>query len=82
MAGDDPAEAVLGQCGDMIRHFHVSEPHLVGLGSPSVDHGRVGEALCKAGYQGWVSIEMRRVRDPLNLIGEAVGRVSACYDVA
>src|SRR5208282_746853 len=57
LAGDDPAEAVLA-CAGILRHFHVSEPHLVGLSNPAVDHRRVGEALKEAGYRGWVSIEM------------------------
>jgi sugar phosphate isomerase/epimerase len=78
MAGDDPAEAVLA-CAGMIRHFHVSEPHLVGLSRPVVDHHRIGEALHRAGYYGWISIEMRRADHPLECIGEAVRRVSLCY---
>ena len=78
MAGDDPAEAVRA-CGDMIRHFHVSEPNLVDLHDPVVDHRRVGEALRQVGYRRWVSIEMRRADDPLRSLGEALSLVSACY---
>jgi D-psicose/D-tagatose/L-ribulose 3-epimerase len=78
LAGDDPAEAVLA-CKGMIRHFHVSEPHLVDLGHPAIDHRRVGEALLEAEYPGWISIEMRRSDDPLRSIGDAVHLVSACY---
>jgi D-psicose/D-tagatose/L-ribulose 3-epimerase len=81
LAGDDPAEAVLA-CAGIFRHFHVSEPHLVGLSNPAVDHRRVGEALKKAGYRGWVSIEMRRADDPLNRIAEALDRVSDYYGAA
>jgi sugar phosphate isomerase/epimerase len=78
LAGDDPAEAVL-ECAGLFRHFHVSEPHLVGLQKPAIDHRRVGKALEKAGYGGWISIEMRRADLPLDQIGAAVDRVSDCY---
>jgi D-psicose/D-tagatose/L-ribulose 3-epimerase len=78
LAGDDPAEAVRA-CQGTIRHFHVSEPHLVDLGQPAIDHRRVGEALREADYQGWISIEMRRADDPLRGIAEAVRLVTACY---
>jgi D-psicose/D-tagatose/L-ribulose 3-epimerase len=78
LAGDDPAEAVLA-CAGLIRHFHVSEPHLAALSAPVVDHRRAGEALHKAGYEGWISIEMRRADQPLDRIDEAVERVSTLY---
>ncbi len=78
LAGDDPAEAVLA-CSGMTRHFHVSEPHLGDLSKPVVDHRRVGEALRKAGYSGWISIEMRRTEHPLECIATAMRYVSSCY---
>ena len=78
MAGDDPAEAVLA-CTGVIRHFHVSEPNLIDLSNPVVDHRRVGESLHKVGYQGWISIEMRRSKHPLECVSTAVRQVSLCY---
>ena len=78
LAGDDPAEAVLA-CAGMTRHFHVSEPHLSDLSKPVIDHRRVGEALQKAGYGGWISIEMRRTENPLECVATAVRHVSSCY---
>jgi len=78
LAGDDPAEAVI-VCNDMIRHFHVSEPHLSGFDRTVIDHARIGEALRQIDYSGWVSIEMRRPAAPLAQISEAVRRVSAWY---
>ena len=78
LAGDDPVEAVLA-CKGITRHFHVSEPHLVDLSKPAIDHRRVGSALCQTGYTGWVSIEMRRASHPLQSISQAVSHVSECY---
>jgi sugar phosphate isomerase/epimerase len=43
------------------RHFHVSEIDLVPVGSGTVDHARLGRLLRHAEYDGWVSIEMKRV---------------------
>jgi sugar phosphate isomerase/epimerase len=78
VAGDDPAEAVMA-CAGILQHFHVSEPHLVGLGKPAVHHRQVGKALAQSGYRGWISIEMRRGEHPLEQIGEAVDRVRDWY---
>ena len=79
VAGDDPVQAVRA-CEGLIRHFHVSEPHLVDLRRPLIDHRRVGEALRQIEYQGWVSLEMRRpAEDPLVRIGESVAHLKACY---
>ena len=78
VAGDDPCEAVL-ECRGMIRHFHVSEPHLADFSAPVIDHARVGEALRRFDYRGWISIEMRRPGEPLARIAEAVEKVSTYY---
>ncbi len=78
LAGDDPVEAVRA-CKGITRHFHVSEPHLVDLSKPMVDHRSVGSALCQTGYTGWVSIEMRKASHPLQSIAQAVNLVNECY---
>jgi len=78
MAGDDPAEAI-AQCADITAHFHISEPMLADLSAPQVDHARAGRALIDSGYQGWLSIEMRRSDAPLKSIAEAVDTVLTCY---
>ncbi len=78
LAGDDPVEAVRA-CKGITRHFHVSEPQLVDLSQPTIDHRTVGAALCQTGYTGWVSIEMRRPSHPLQSISQAVNLVNECY---
>jgi len=78
MGGNDPAEAVLA-CAGMIRHFHVSEPHLADLSSPAIDHRRVGDALRSIAYGNWIPLEMRRPDAPPARLAEAVDRVLACY---
>lgn len=44
-----------------LRHFHISEPHLAAIGGGGSDHSGYGETLARIGYQGWTSIEMRRL---------------------
>ena len=43
-----------------LRHFHISEPQLAEIGSGGTEHRAFGESLDRVGYQGWISIEMRR----------------------
>ena len=78
MAGDDPAEAI-ALCADITAHFHISEPMLADLSDPQVDHARAGKALRDSGYQGWLSIEMRRSEHPLQSIEQALDTVLDCY---
>lgn len=78
MAGDDPAEAI-AECADITAHFHISEPMLADLSDPQVDHARAGQALRDSGYQGWLSIEMRRTENPLQSIEQALDTVLDCY---
>jgi sugar phosphate isomerase/epimerase len=55
----EPYEMVLDDCMDTMAHFHISEPQLSLVGEGATDHPRIASHLKKAGYQGWVSIEMR-----------------------
>jgi sugar phosphate isomerase/epimerase len=80
MAGDDAAEAIKTTI-DLINHFHISEPKLSGFSSPQIDHLRIGQALAKAGYAGWVSIEMRRPEIPLQGLADAIKLVKEAYPV-
>ena len=64
------AKAAPGLC-----HFHASEPDLAAIGSGRVDHERFGQALRRAGYKNWVSIEMRASQD-----GPNAGRVRAAIE--
>ncbi len=56
--GEDPTEWIR-VASPMLRHFHVSEPHLAVIGSGGVDHDRFASALRDSGYSGWASVEMR-----------------------
>jgi sugar phosphate isomerase/epimerase len=56
--GERDAEVV--EAARSARHFHISEIDLVPVGSGTVDHQRFGSLLRRAGFRGWVSIEMKR----------------------
>lgn len=73
LAGDEAAREI-ALAAPMLGHFHMSAPDLgpVGPDSP-VDASAALQALRAAGYDGWVSIEMRR--DPVP--EESLRRVSA-----
>jgi sugar phosphate isomerase/epimerase len=61
LTDEGPASA-----GDVrLRHFHVSEPHLVPVGSvnSAAAHARYRRELAAGGYAGWCSIEMRAVEE-------------------
>ena len=57
LADEDPAVAI-AQAAPFVAHVHASEPHLGQL-STIAAHERAASALARAGYSGWVSIEMR-----------------------
>lgn len=42
-----------------LNHFHISEPYLNLIGSDHTPHADIVKALKTAGYQKWVSIEMK-----------------------
>lgn len=51
-------EPVIDQAGSFV-HFHISEPMLEPVVNASLDHAKFHSALTNAGYNGWVSIEMK-----------------------
>lgn len=71
--GEDPGSAV-HIASPRLRHFHISEPRLAPIGSGSSPHEALSNALSRAGYEGWVSIEMRAdmQADPVAHIRKAV----------
>jgi sugar phosphate isomerase/epimerase len=70
MAGDSPEDAVRN--ADIVRHFHLSRPHLQPLDSDKGFVRQVLIALSGAGYAGQATIEMRRdEQDPVGAIGRA-----------
>ena len=63
LGGEDPAAAItLGL--PRLCHFHVSEPQLATVGSGAVDHAHAARCLRSAGYEGYVSVEMRPGSSP------------------
>lgn len=75
----DPPATAIALAGVSLAHFHASEPDLAELGStPSGvgPHEDAARALHERGYDGWVSIEMRRVDDRATSV-ERVRRAAA-----
>ncbi len=78
LEGDDVVTAI-NECAGQIAHFHVSEPNLSDFSKPELDHATIGKALRGTGYEGWVSIEMRKSGNPQKSVKEAVLRVLEWY---
>lgn len=77
--GEDLA-AVLDEHGALLRHFHVGDPGLAPPGSTGADHAPFGEALRRAGYRHYVSIEMRRGDgDSREVVSKSVAYVMRHY---
>jgi sugar phosphate isomerase/epimerase len=77
--GEDFDE-VCHQYAGQYKHFHVGDPGLAPPGSTGVDHAPLGRALRNAGYDGFVSIEMRRGFGPsYEVIRRSVDYVKHCY---
>jgi sugar phosphate isomerase/epimerase len=55
--------AILQQHGELVQHFHVSEPHLGPVGNGDFDHAGLGAQLRASAYGHWVSIEMKPATD-------------------
>jgi sugar phosphate isomerase/epimerase len=73
-------EKLLESGGDLLRHFHVSDPGLAPPGSTGASHAPFGAALREYKYQDYVSIEMRRGIDgSLKTLSESVAVVRHDY---
>ena len=57
MSEEDPATEIEA-AASVLRHVHASEPNLAELGA-AADHAGAAQGLRAAGYDRWVSIEMR-----------------------
>ena len=69
----------LARAVPVLGHVHASEPNLAELGAKA-NHTAAGEALRKAAYQKWVSIEMRSVgADSIAAVERAVTLARRCY---
>lgn len=58
LAGESFADAVAAGAR-LLAHAHASEPNLAPLGTGGIDHAAFAGELRRAGYSGWVSVEMR-----------------------
>ena len=63
LAGDEPGAAV-SRALPWLCHVHLSEPDLVPIGTGGVDQQAMADALRQAGYERWVSLEMRPLTGP------------------
>ena len=68
LEGED-LPGVWGDVGSLVRHFHISEPHLGNFCSPQVPHRANLDWLSSHHYAGWCSVEMRETCLPLSLVG-------------
>lgn len=57
---DEAIESVVAANLDLIAHVHASEPMLDPLSAAWPGHKRLAAALKNGGYEGWVSLEMKR----------------------
>lgn len=83
---NEPSSTLATLPPGMPAHFHASEAHLAPLGSapegsPSAPHPDLAAALRKRGYEGWVSLEMRRPEgpDPVEILAASVARLGTWY---
>jgi len=55
----EPTAEVIAAAAPVLGHFHVSEPHLAEVGTARAPTSAALAALDAAGYDRWISIEMR-----------------------
>lgn len=66
---NEDLRAVFPTVAPMLRHFHLSEPHLGDFREPKAPHSQNLRCLDAGGYGGWCSVEMRRPTGPLATAG-------------
>lgn len=71
--------AIIAEAVSVAGHFHASEPHLRPLGSGNSDHRSVAAALRAAGYDHWISVEMRETDDWRENIQRAAELMATVY---
>ncbi len=73
-------EGLLESGGDLLRHFHVSDPGLAPPGSTGASHAAFGAALRAHSYEDYISIEMRRgIKNTLKTLSMSVAVVRHDY---
>ena len=83
LAGDGLADeiAATGSGGGSLAHYHIAEPDLGPFDAPSCPHAAAGDALRRAGYAGWLVIEMREQPGGLASLETAVRLAWRAYGV-
>lgn len=76
---DENFEPILRQSAGLLRHVHVSQPHLASFAAPDPVHSRIAPILHEIGYSGRLSIEMRAQPDGLASVNQAVAAVREIY---
>lgn len=65
--------------GRRALHCHISEPHLVPIGTSNADHAAANCALAASGYSGWISVELRTVDDWRGAVKQAAQVLNQYY---
>lgn len=78
LAGDD-ARQIMASAGNWWRHFHVSEPFLLPIGSGATPHHEFSTAIEHSQYSRWLSIEMKTVDAAENPIASVEAALDACW---
>lgn len=64
---NENVEEVIEKSFPYLKHFHISEPFLEKVSTGVGPHHRIAKALKSAGYQRWVSIEMKNDPEQSNV---------------
>lgn len=78
LAGDDYVRMIADNM-DILHHFHISEPNLSGFASPQCEHRQISDVLARAGYDGYISIEMLNKENSMDAIVQALDFVIKTY---
>ena len=82
-AETDPLPDVIERYAGRVGHFHVNDTNLLGPGMGDTDFAPIFQALLRAKYDGWVSVEVfdyspgpeTIARDSLSYMQETLSRV-------
>lgn len=72
-------EFLVGEFAEWIGSVHASEAYLAGFEKPWFGHRGLGDGLRRAGYRGYLSIEMKRQAEGLEAVKRAVEVVRDLY---
>ncbi len=76
---DEVIESVVPRHIDLVAHVHASEPMLAPLSASWAGHKRLAAVLKANGYNGWVSLEMKRPPGGLTELKDPLGHLKEIY---